>query len=92
MFGIMDGDLGFNKVFQADLWLGYLINMDSVAFRTIQWSAWDQLKQFTLVDISHRWNHVSKELLVTGHDPVVNVFCGLIVKAPESDLFDNIWV
>lgn len=92
MFGIMDPDFGFNKCFQADLWLGSLMNMDSVAFRTIQWSAWDQLKQFTLIDIQHRWNYVSKELLILGHDPAVNVFCGLQVKAPESELFDNVWV
>ena len=52
MFGIADPDFGFNKAFQADMWLGSMMNMDSVAFRTIQWSVWDQLKKFTLVDIS----------------------------------------
>ena len=92
MFGIMDPDFGFNKAFMSDLWLGSLMNMDSVAFRTIQWSAWDQLKQFTLVDIQHRWNPISKELLVLGHDPGVNVFCGLCVKVPECELYDNVWV
>lgn len=92
MFGIMDPDFGFNKAFMSDLWLGSLMNMDSVAFRTIQWSAWDQLKQFTLIDIQHRWNPISKELLVLGHDPAVNVFCGLYVKVPESELYDNVWV
>lgn len=92
MFGIMDPDFGFNKAFMSDLWLGSLMNMDSVAFRTIQWSAWDQLKQFTLIDIQHRWNPISKELLVLGHDPQVNVFCGLYVKVPETELYDNVWV
>lgn len=92
MFGIMDPDFGFNKAFMSDLWLGSLMNMDSVAFRTVQWSAWDQLKQFTLIDIQHRWNYVQHELLVLGHDPRVNVFCGLKVKVPESELFDNVWV
>ena len=92
MFGIMDPDFGFNKAFMSDLWLGSLMNMDSVAFRTISWSAWDQLKQFTLIDIQHRWNYIQHELLVLGHDPRVNVFCGLKVKVPEQELFDNVWV
>lgn len=92
MFGIMDPDFGFNKAFLTDMWLGSLMNMDSVAFRTVQWSAWDQLKQFTLIDIQHRWNYLSRELLVLGHDPRVNVFCGLMVKVPEQELFDNVWV
>ena len=92
MFGIMDPDFGFNKAFMSDLWLGSLMNMDSVAFRTIQWSAWDQLKQFTLVDIQHKWNYLSKELLVLGHDPSVDVFCGLYVKVPQEELYDNVWV
>lgn len=92
MFGIMDPDFGFNKAFQADLWLGSLMNMDSVAFRTIQWSAWDQLKQFTLVNIQYDWNLPTHKLLVKGHDPHVNVFCGLYVKTPEQELFDNVYV
>lgn len=92
MFGIMDPDFGFNKAFMSDLWLGSLMNMDSVAFRTIQWSAWDQLKQFTLIDIQHRWNYLSRELLVLGHDPQVSVFCSLMVKVPEEELYDNVWV
>lgn len=89
MFGIADPDFGFNKAFQADMWLGSMMNMDSVAFRTIQWSVWDQLKKFTLVDIQHRWNYVKHELLVLGHDPRVNVFCTLKVKADEQELFEN---
>lgn len=92
MFGIMDPDFSFNRCFQADLWLGSQMNMDSVAFRTIQWSVWDQLKQFTLVNIQHKWNYVEHKLLVLGHDPKVNVFCGLKVKADEQQLFDNAWV
>ena len=92
MFGISDPDFGFNRAFQADLWFGSHMNLDSVAFRTIQWSVWDQLKQFTLVDIQHSWNYASHELLVTGHDPKVDVYCGLTVKEDEQYLFDNIWV
>ena len=92
MFGINDPDFGFNKAFMADLWIGSTMNLDSVAFRTIQWSVWDQMKQFTLIDIQHRWDYIQHRLLVLGHDPHVNVFCGLTVKVPENELFDNIWV
>ena len=92
MFGISDPDFQFNRAFQADMWFGNMMNMDSVAFRTVQWSVWDQLKQFTLVDIQHRWNYATKQLQVIGHDPHVNVYCGLITKCPESELFDSIWV
>ena len=27
-----------------------------------------------------------------GHDPRVNVFCGLYIKVPEEEAFDNVWV
>ena len=92
MFGCNDPAFSFDKTFMADMWFGNMMNMDGVAFRTIQWSTWDQLKQFTLVDIQHRWNYASHQLYVIGHDPSVNVFCGLMTKAPVSDLYDNIWV
>jgi len=92
MFGISDPDFGFNKAFQADMWLGSMMNLDSVMFRTIQWSVWDQLKQFTLVNMQHRWNYATHELLVMGHDPHVDVFCGLSTKTPTDELFENVWV
>jgi len=41
LFGINDPDFSFNKTFQADMWLGSQLNMDSIMFRTIQWSLWD---------------------------------------------------
>lgn len=91
MFGINDPDFSFNRAFMADMWLGSQMNMDSVMFRTIQWSLWDQLKQFTLIDIKHRWNWNDHTLLVLGHDPRVNVFCGLHVKVDEQELFDDVW-
>lgn len=91
MFGINDPDFSFNRAFMTDMWFGSQMNLDSIAFRTIQWSVWDQLKQFTLVDINHTWNYNKHELLVTGHDPRLPVFCGLFVKVPEEDLFDDYW-
>lgn len=92
MFGINDPDFAFNKTFQADMWLGSQMNMDSVMFRTIQWSLWDQLKQFNLVDIKHKWNRSDKTLLIEGHDPHCNVFCEVAVKVPETELYDDPWV
>ena len=92
MFGINDPDFSFNRAFMADLWLGSQMNMDSVAFRTIQWGLWDQLKTFILVDIRHRWNWIDKTLVVLGHDPTVNVYCQLAVKVAEQDLFNDYWV
>lgn len=41
MFGFNDPDFSFTKCFQADVWLGSQMNMDSTMFRTIQWSLWD---------------------------------------------------
>ena len=92
MFGINDPDFAFNKTFMADMWLGSQMNMDSVMFRTVQWSLWDQLKQFNLVDIKHKWNRTKKTLLVLGHDPRCNVFCEVAVKVPEQELYDDPWV
>ena len=91
MFGINDPDFSFNRAFMADMWLGSQMNMDSVMFRTVQWSLWDQLKNFTLIDIKHRWNWNDHTLLVLGHDPQVNVFVGLHVKVDEQDIFEDIW-
>lgn len=91
MFGANDPDFSFNRAFMADMWLGSQMNMDTVMFRTIQMSTWDQLKRFTLIDIKHRWSEADHSLLVLGHDPRVNVFVGLHVKVDDSELFDNIW-
>jgi hypothetical protein len=92
LFGINDADFSFNKCFQADMWLGSQMNMDSVMFRTIQWSLWDQLKTFTLIDIRHSWNEADKTLLVLGHDPRSDVFCELYTKAAPTELYDDPWV
>ena len=92
MFGINDPDFAFNKTFMADIWLGSQMNMDSVMFRTVQWSLFDQLKQFNLVDIRHQWNRIDKTLLVLGHDPQCNVYCEVAVKVPETELWEDPWV
>ena len=92
VFGINDPDFSFNKSFMADMWLGAQMNLDSVMYRTIQWSVYDQLKQFTLVDIKRSWNEATHQLVITGHDPQQNVFCVVHVKAPEAELFDDPWV
>lgn len=41
MWGIADPDFSWNRMFQADLWMGPTMAMDTVMFRTIQWSTWD---------------------------------------------------
>lgn len=92
MFGIGDPDFTFNKAFRADMWYGQASLLDAVTYRLQTWSAWDQMKQFTLVDIHHSWNMVEHRLTVLGHDPQSPVYCELYVKVSESSLFDNIWV
>lgn len=92
IFGINDPDFSFNKTFQADMWLGSQMNMDSVMFRTIQWSLWDQMKVFTLVDIKHTWNEADQTLLVMGHDPTTDVFCEVYTKVAPGELYDDPWV
>lgn len=92
IFGINDPDFSFNKTFQADMWLGSQMNMDSTMFRTIQWSLWDQMKVFTLVDIKRSWNEADKTLLVLGHDPTTNVFCEVYTKCSPVDLYGDPWV
>ena len=36
MFGICDPDFSFNRTFQADMWMGPHMSLDTVVFRTIQ--------------------------------------------------------
>ena len=92
MWGIADPDLSWNRMFQTDMWMGPQMAMDTVMFRTIQWSNWDQLKQFNLVDIKHRWNRPTHQLFVTGHDPYNDVYCELATKVDDQDLFEDPWV
>ena len=92
MWGIADPDFSWNRMFQADLWMGPTMAMDTVMFRTIQWSTWDQLKQFNLVDIKHTWNRAKHSLLVTGHDPYNSVFCEVATKVPGESLWEDSWV
>ena len=93
LFGINDGDFSWNKAFMAD-WLGggIMMSADLIMGRTISMSLWDQLRQFILVDINHKWNESNNTLLVTGRDPYYNVFCGLHVTAPQNELYDDAWV
>jgi len=92
MFGIADPDFGFNRMFQADLWMGPHMSMDTVMFRTIQWSVWDQLKQFNLVDIAHEWNRNKHTLYVKGHDPQAHVYCEVATKVDPQYLWEDPWV
>lgn len=91
LFGIQDPDISFNRAFQSDMYFSAPYNMDTVTFRTMQWSLWDQLKMFTLVDIQHSWNRNSHTLLVPGHDPFTDVWCRLMVKVPEQELWEDPW-
>lgn len=92
LMGINDPDISFSRAFQSDMWFGSPMNFDTVSYRLIQWSTWDQMKQFTLIDIQHIWNRNTHRLLVTGHDPKVPVYCGFYEKVPNEDLWDDPWV
>lgn len=89
--GTNDYDFSYNKLlFGGDFYSGVGMSTDFLANRTIQWSTWDQLKRFTLVDIQHTWNPVNHQLSVQGHSPTTNVYVGLKVKVKEEDIFDDI--
>lgn len=92
LWGLSDPDLSWNRMFQTDMWMGPQMAMDTVMFRTIQWSNWDQLKQFNLVDIKHRWNRITHQLFVMGHDPYNDVYCEVATKVDEQELFEDPWV
>ena len=91
MWGINDPDISFTRLMNSDLFLSPL-GSDTVAMRTIQWAAWDQMKNFVLVDIQHSWNPNTHTLLVNGHDPQYNVYIELSEKVPETQLWENPWV
>ena len=92
LFGINDPDFTYNKVFMADMWMGVQMSGEIIADRTINMSFFDQLQNFQVVDIQFIWNEADHNMLVKGHDPYQNVFCGLYVKAPDYRLFDDPWV
>ena len=50
------------------------------------------MKNFTLIDIQHEWNEADHTLLITGHDPHVNVWCEVYTKVPPTVLYDDPWV
>lgn len=91
MWGINDPDISMTRAMQADLWMSPM-GSDTVMYRTIQWSSWDQMRNFNLVDIQHSWNINEHTLLFTGHDPKNNVYIELYEKVPETDLWENPWV
>ena len=94
LLGINDADFSFNKCFQADMWFNNSYGAsEGVLFRTIQWSLWDQMKVFTLVDIRHDWNEADHTLLVLGHSPTIgDVWCEVWTKVPPTELYDDPWV
>lgn len=92
LFGINDPDFTYNKVFMADMWMGVQMSGEIIADRTINMSFFDQLQNFQVVDMKFRWNESGHNMVVEGHDPYYNVFCGLYVKAPDYRLFDDPWV
>lgn len=91
MWGINDPDISFTRLMNSDLFLSPL-GSDTVAMRTIQWSAWDQMKNFTLVDLNHSWNPNTHRLLVTGHDPTQDVYMEFSEKIDPTILWENRWV
>lgn len=91
MWGINDPDIAMSRAMQADLWMTPM-GTDTVMYRTIQWSSWDQMRNFNLVDIQHSWNPNTHTLLFTGHDPKNNVYIELSEKVPETELWENAWV
>ena len=90
-WGINDPDISFNRAFQADLWMSPMSG-DTIAFRTIQWSVWSQMKNFILTDIQHHWNRNTHQLLFTGHDPRMNVYIELYEEIPLDQLSEDPWV
>lgn len=90
LLGFNDPDFSYQRTFMADIWLNST-SMKAMAYRTMQWSIWDQMKNFILVDIQHEWSYPEHSLFVRGHDPRTDVFCQLFVKAEESRLFDDYW-
>ena len=91
LFGINDPDISFNRAFQSDMWFGSPMNFDTISYRLTQWMAWDQMKEFTLIDIQHSWNRNTHRLLVSGHDPHVPVYCEFYEKVPDEDLWEDPW-
>ena len=91
VWGINDPDISFTRLMNSDLFLSPL-GSDTVSMRTIQWSSWEQMKNFTLVDINRKWNPKTHRLLVTGHDPKGNVYMEYSEKVAQEIMWDNPWV
>ena len=50
------------------------------------------MKNYTLVDLNHSWNPKTHRLLITGHDPMYNVYAELSEKIDPTILWDDRWV
>lgn len=92
-FGLETGDrdITFEKALQADIWMN-INGGDLIAAKTIQWSMWDQMKNFILKDIQFKFNPNTHRLLILGHDPQNNVFVNMFVKVPDNELWEDPWV
>ena len=93
ILGTYDPAFSLEKMFMSNIFSGGYtgITMEATALWTINWSVYDQMKNFVLVDIQHKWNEMTHQLLVTGHDPRYHVWCELYAKVPPSDLYDDIY-
>lgn len=92
-FGLETGDrdITFEKALQADIWMN-INGGDLIASKTIQWSVWDQMKNFILKDIQFKFNPITHRLLVLGHDPQKNVFVNFFVKVAQEEIWEDPWV
>lgn len=92
MMGFNDADLTFNRAFMSDVWFSAPFSMDTITYRMMSMSVWDQMKRFTLVDIKYSYNRNTHKCLVLGHDPKTAVFCQMNTIIPEEDAWDDPWV
>ena len=91
--GVADRDFTYDRFFMNEmLWMGGNFNADWLMSRTISWSLADQMKQYSLIDISKRFVEPKHQLIVYGHDPLTPVYCELWVTVPDQDLFEDPWV
>lgn len=94
LMGTYDPAFGIERMFMANIMGGggTGVSLDAAAMWTLNWSVYDQMKNFVLVDIRHRWNESTHQLLVLGHDPRNNVWCEMWTKVQPHILYDDIYV
>ena len=93
LLGTYDPAFGIESMFMANIMSGggTGVSLDAAAMWTLNWSVYDQMRNFILSDIRHQWNESSHQLLVLGHDPKNNVWCEVYTKVHESLIFDDIY-